>query len=294
MKKWIATVSLAVGVTGLAACSDDGTVLVSSSVGDITKEELYQQMKDSYGQTTLETMMTEAVLQEKYPVTDEEVDAEMNAIKEGFDDEEQFEEALAMEKYTEESLRQEVRFNKLLTNASIADIEVPEEEVQAEYERIKTEVNARHIIVEDEETAKKVKELLEEGGDFAELAEEYSTDGSAENGGELGFFGVGQMDPAFEEAAFDLEVNTISEPVQSSFGWHIIEVTETREADLEEIRDQIELELKLGKADPIDVIIQKELSAADIDVKDKDLANTFDALLGTSEDDDDVEGDDEE
>ena len=104
------------------------------------------------------------------------------------------------------------------------------------------EVRAAHILVEDEATAKEIKQKLDEGGDFAALAAEYGTDGTASRGGDLGWFVREQMVPEFADAAFALEPGTISDPVKSPFGWHIIKSFEKRQQpkpELEEVRDQI-------------------------------------------------------
>lgn len=105
------------------------------------------------------------------------------------------------------------------------------------------EVKARHILVETEEEARDIKEKIARGAEFAEMAKEHSKDpGTKDNGGLLGFFSRGQMVPSFEEAAFALEPNEVSDPVQSRFGWHLILVEEKRQKPLpkfEEVRERI-------------------------------------------------------
>jgi len=92
------------------------------------------------------------------------------------------------------------------------------------------EVRARHILVDSRDKAREVYEKLAHGGDFAQLAKEYSKDpGSKDQGGELGFFGRGQMVPQFEEAAFRLKKGEISEPFESQFGWHIMRIDDRRQ-----------------------------------------------------------------
>jgi parvulin-like peptidyl-prolyl isomerase len=84
---------------------------------------------------------------------------------------------------------------------------------------------AQHILVEDAGLAKTISEKLKAGDDWFTLVEEYSTDeGSKSQGGDLGWFGRGQMVKEFEDAAYALPVGEISEPVQSQFGWHVIRV----------------------------------------------------------------------
>jgi len=90
---------------------------------------------------------------------------------------------------------------------------------------VQDEVHARHILVADKATADLIEQKLKAGGDFAALAKQYSTDtGSKNNGGDLGWFSKGQMVPAFEQAAFSLQPGQISQPVQTQYGWHIIQV----------------------------------------------------------------------
>lgn len=110
-----------------------------------------------------------------------------------------------------------------------------------------TEWNASHILLETEEDAAAVKQALEEGADFAELARERSTGPSAPNGGALGWFGPGMMVPEFEEVVSGLEPGGVSEPFQTQFGWHVARLNETREQEapaLEEVRGEIAEQLQ--------------------------------------------------
>lgn len=95
------------------------------------------------------------------------------------------------------------------------------------------QAHARHILVETEDEAKKVVERLNKGEDFAALAKELSKDtGSAAEGGDLGFVPQGRFVKPIDDAVFSLPLNQISEPIQSEFGWHVLEVLEREEREL--------------------------------------------------------------
>lgn len=89
-----------------------------------------------------------------------------------------------------------------------------------------TEVKASHILVETEAEAISIKEEILSGKSFEDVAAEHSLCPSGARGGDLGFFGRGVMVKEFEEAAFDLKVGQISDPVRTNFGWHLIVVTD--------------------------------------------------------------------
>ena len=91
-----------------------------------------------------------------------------------------------------------------------------------------TQVKASHILVETEDEAKKIYEEISNGKDFAQAAMEYSNCPSGMNGGDLGYFGKGMMVKPFEDAAFSLEIGTVSQPVQTDFGWHLILVNDVK------------------------------------------------------------------
>lgn len=106
------------------------------------------------------------------------------------------------------------------------------------------EVRARHILVKEEDLAKKVRARVAGGEDFAKVAAELSIDpGSGKEGGDLGYFTKERMVPAFSEAAFSLKPGEISQPVQSQFGWHVIKVEDKRAKPLptfDEVKSQID------------------------------------------------------
>lgn len=89
-----------------------------------------------------------------------------------------------------------------------------------------TEIRASHILVKSEDEANKLYDEIIAGKSFASAAQEVSLCPSGRNGGDLGFFGKGMMVKPFEDAAFGLEVGEISKPVQTQFGWHLIQLTD--------------------------------------------------------------------
>jgi peptidyl-prolyl cis-trans isomerase C len=120
-----------------------------------------------------------------------------------------------------------------LYKQEIADkVQVTDAEVQAWYDKMGEEIHARHILLATSEEAQKVRQELDSGADFAELARTRSTDPTAAtNAGDLSWFRWGTMVPTFQDAAFALKDNEISQPVQTDFGYHIIQVLGRRPVD---------------------------------------------------------------
>jgi peptidyl-prolyl cis-trans isomerase C len=129
------------------------------------------------------------------------------------------------------------------------------------------EVRAKHILVGSEEEAKKIHERIQKGEDFSTLAKKFSKDkGTAKKGGDLGFFRQGKMVPEFEIVAFNLKVGSVSKPIKTRFGHHIIKVIdrkEGRQGSYDEVKDALSKRLAMEK--------QKELFGSYIET----LKNSF-------------------
>ncbi|MFK2825865.1 peptidylprolyl isomerase [Bacillus sp. B190/17] len=287
MKKWILSASLLAGAVGLAGCgAGNNDVVATSKAGDITQQELYDAMKEKFSpqmEQALEEMMYDKVLSEKYEVSDKELDKELKEAKEQLGP--QYDAFLAQYSLDEKGFKEFLKLQLLREKATLSTIKVTDKDVKEYYDKWKAPIKVRHILVEDEKKAKEVEDKLAKGGKFEDLAKEYSTDpGSAENGGDLGWVdnqSREQFVPEFTKALDTLKKGQISKPIKSEYGYHIIEITDTKEKKtFKEMKDEMTKEVKLSKADPATAqkALDKEMKAADVEVKDKDLKNAFESL----------------
>jgi peptidyl-prolyl cis-trans isomerase C len=170
-----------------------------------------------------------------------------------------------------ENGRRDFMANTALTRA--AEAAITDEAVNEAYSAFVTEFdgreptpefNASHIIVSTEEEAAALKVQLDEGADFAALAQEHSTDGAAAGGGSLGWFGLGAMVPEFEQAVTAMEVGEVAGPLQTQFGWHLVILNDTRMStapELEEVRDALVQNIQ---REAVEAEIARITEAADI------------------------------
>ncbi|HEX6593583.1 MAG TPA: peptidylprolyl isomerase [Bacillota bacterium] len=301
MKKIVTVATIFIAILGLAACSSgkaDPDVVVESKAGDITKDEFYDQMKERVGESVLQEMVTLQVLEDNYEVDEKMVDKEIDSMKDEYGD--QFELVLQQQGVEDEdALRDVIRFSLLWEAAVSEDIEITEEELKEKYNRMKTEIEAQHILVEDEKAAKKVKKKLDKGEDFGKLAKKYSTDeGTKDNNGELGYFSTGDMVKEFEDAAYEMEVGKISDPVVSEHGVHIIKVTDKRETEedigsFEDNKEDIHREIVNQKVDFTEAQnkIDSLMEDAKIEVKIDEYKDLFKTGPSDKEEKDDKKDD---
>lgn len=135
-----------------------------------------------------------------------------------------------------EELKDSLIMEKLLDQAVYSRVAVSDAEVatyfaanRSQFDR-PAQVRARQIVVADEAEGQEVLSLLRQGQAFAEVAAQFSLSPDAQQGGDLGFFGRGEMPPEFDEIVFDLPVNRLSDLVKSEYGYHIFLVEEKRKA----------------------------------------------------------------
>ncbi|MCA1730919.1 MAG: peptidylprolyl isomerase [Actinobacteria bacterium] len=213
--------------------------------------------------------------------TKEQVGQQAQAAGQDLSPDEAFQKALDQFGYTEDQFREEVRTGLLLKKVreeAVGGEKPTQQEIEDFYEKNKdTQFKIperrciRHILFgpDDEDKAKEVKDELDDGGDFAELARENSQDpGSAEQGGDLGCNPKGGFVPEFDEAAFDAEKGDIVGPIKTDFGYHVLEVTDIQEEEevpFEEAAPKIEDQLSQQRqAAEFDAWIQSQLEERNV------------------------------
>jgi foldase protein PrsA len=217
-------------------------------------------------------------LSKKYKVTDKELDQQLNILREQYGDQVDS----VIKQKGEKEVKDMLKVDILREKAATAGIKVSDKELKKaydEYKAQKPQIRASHILVKDEKTANEVEAKIKKGEDFASLAKEYSTDQqSAANGGDLGYFGEGQMVKEFEEAAYKLKKGEVSKPIKTEYGYHIIKLVDKKKVEsFEKKKPELEQQIKRSKVDQAEANkkIQKELDKAKVKPKDKDVKPIF-------------------
>ena len=247
----------------------------------ITRRAFVNRLEQVTGEQVLSDLINEQLIGQaakkaKITVTSAEVDAEMEKLREQIGP--SFDSVLAQYGMTVEDLQKNMELNLLVFKVSTKDVTVSEDALMSFFEEHKSDydqpemVKASHILVETKEKAKEIKKKLAEGADFAELARSESTDPmSAAEGGDLGFFARGRMVAEFEKAAFAMSPGQTSAPVKSEYGYHIIRVTERKdahEATFDEVKADIERTIKGNQAKSAQALAAELKLEADVTITD--------------------------
>jgi foldase protein PrsA len=190
----------------------------------------------------VQTLLLQDAKNKKIGISEEEVNSHISAIRQKYG-EQTFQLALQQQGMTEEEYKKELMNQMIISKLKddvTKNISVTEEEVRNYYETHKDQfsnpetIRVRHILVKSMDEAKKVKERLKKGEDFAKVAREVSIDsGTKDLGGDLGYFSRGKMVKPFEDAAFSLrKKGEISDIVQTEFGFHIIKLEDRKPAEV--------------------------------------------------------------
>ena len=277
----------------LAACNNGGGGGNVATVNGqaISRADFDHKLESSAAAKQTLNQMVQQVLVEQYArdkkidVTQDEINKREDEIKKRYAPG-QFEQILKQQGLTEQDVQNLLRSSLVMEKAVQPQIHVSEADIKAYFDKNHAQfdkpeqVKARHILVADQNTANQVLAKLKAGGSWDQLAKQYSTDPSSKDkGGDLGYFGRGQMVPQFQDAAFNAKVGQIVGPVKSPFGYHIIQVTDKKppqKATLASTHDQIKQQLtqqQLGQQEPL--LINQLRQSANIQVNDDRYKDVF-------------------
>jgi len=254
----------------------------------ITRKAFMDKLESSAGMQILQEMINDKLIAQEakkagIEVTDARIDEEMAKVKDNLGD--QYDYVLSMYGMTEDSLRVSLKQNLLAYEISTKDVVVTDNQIEKEYKenpdyyKQPAQVKASHILVRTKEEAQAVLDELKKitdpgalGLKFSELAMAKSIDtGTAEKGGDLGYFGAGQMAEAFEKAAFALSVGKLSPIVETEYGFHVILCTDKKPENmptLAEARDKVIEKIKGESAKNIDTLLLEIKDASTVTVTD--------------------------
>ena len=291
MKKLTKLLILPVAILSLVGCGkvpvlENGQeAVVTTKVGSISANDLYDKLKETYGNAVLIEMIDTLILNDKYEETEDEKEHVKEQIKElegiaesngmtflsyinyyGFKDKE------AVENYFVLNYRRDLAVKDYVKDT------IKDKDIEKYYkDNIYGDIRVKHILIEPdtltgmtteeindakkdaEKTAKDIIKKLKDGGDFDKLAKEYSDDKSnSDKGGDLGWFNTGEMEKEFEKASFELKKGKYTTtPVETSYGYHIIYKTDEKaNPALKDVKEEI-----------LDTLVDKKLE------EDKNLYN---------------------
>jgi len=238
VSQFVALLAVFCVLGGEAAYSAETDPIVASVNGKVVRLSDVENARN-----LLPSKMQGAPLREVYPVLIESLInsslASDKAVKLGYDETPEY--RLRMARISDQILER-------ILLARHIEQHLTDDLIKARYAQVveraasQSETHARHILVAEEDHAKALISLLEDGESFAKLAGQHSTGSSKSRGGDLGWFGPGQMVAAFENAAMMLETGAFThEPVHSKFGWHVILVEERRPFSIPSYQDAREV-----------------------------------------------------
>jgi peptidyl-prolyl cis-trans isomerase C len=259
--------------------------------GGIPAERRDEVLRGALDQLITYSVLKQEAVTRKFVVSDTDVDAQVASMQKQFPTQAEFDKALSARNTTVEQLKSDARVDMAINKMMEAEVAnaTPATDADAQDFYAKNpdkfqqpeSVRASHILLltkDKDEAAKKaakskIDELLKRaraGEDFAALAKANSEDGSASQGGDLGAFPRGRMVPEFDKVAFSLKPGEISDVVTTEFGYHIIKLTEKKEAStipLDQVKPQVlEYLTKQKKQQRVDGFIEDAKKRAKIEV----------------------------
>jgi peptidyl-prolyl cis-trans isomerase C len=249
------------GATSKALIIQDPVAIVNGRL--ISKAALEQYIQQLHGRTKMDSAEANNALVEQMVLEELLV---QEAEKQKLYDDSQIKQQLAL---VQRSLLASSVIKKMLSENTPGEDSIRKEYETAIAAMKGKEYRARHILLDSEDRAKGIITELKKGGNFSELAKLNSSDGSKENGGDLGWFTPNMMVPPFAQAISKMEKGSFSEqPVQTSFGWHVLLLEDIRDAvlpSLEELRPQIE---QILQSQRVNEYLEKLKSVAKITISE--------------------------
>ncbi len=294
----VATLGTAALCLSLAACANGGAGGNIAAVNGqaISRADFDHKLESSpaakqvLNQMVQQSLIDQYARDKKIDISQADIDKKETETKAKFPPG-QFEQILKNQGLTEQDVQQILRQQLVLEKAVAPQVHVSDADVKAYFDKNHAtfdkpeQVRARHILVADLPKANEVLAKLKAGGSWDALAKQYSTDpASKDKGGELGFFGRGQMVPQFQDAAFGAKVGQIVGPIKSPFGYHIIQVEEKKpaqKATLASTQAQIRTQLtQQQEQQQYPIFLQQLRGAAKIDVYDDRYKDLFPPVTG--------------
>lgn len=299
-KKLILAAAGVFSIFALAACSGGSQDIASMKGGTITVEDFYNQVKTSQqSQQDVRGMIIYKVFDQKFgkDVSDKDVQAKYDELKKNASAQGQnLEDQLKQYGYTEKSYKKVIK-QQLAYEAGIeSHIKITDEDLKTAWASFHPEVEAELIQVATEDEAKDIKKQLDDGGDFAKIAKEKSTDtATKEDGGKIKFDSQTETVPAqVKEAAFKLKDGQVSEPIQATDStgyqttYYIVKMVKNQDKgnDMDPYKKELTEIAKNNKKNDqefVNKVISDELTAANVKIKDDAFKDVLAGLIQTED-----------